>query len=251
MAASSGGYGTHSLLNELKKLGLEGLARKAYPPMPTLNVIPEAELRAIQAEIFKPNSVILNVGSGAATGCGQRLWEGQGAESLTLINMDIGPGGGVGLVGDAHTLPLADHSVDAVAMQAVLEHLPNPESAIAEVERVLKPGGVFYVEMPFLQGFHADPHDYQRYTLEGLRQRLAGFDEERSGVSIGPFCTLVWIVRDGLSSCFRNRWLYAGSRFIWGWLLSPLRYLDLLVRNNPAAYRLANEYYFLGRKSGH
>ena len=35
--------------------------------------------------------------------------------------------------------------------------------------RVLKPGGYIYSEVPFLQGFHADPDDYQRYTLQGLK----------------------------------------------------------------------------------
>ena len=51
----------------------------------------------------------------------------------TIVNMDIGPGAEVGLIGDAHKLPPVEGAVDAVAMQAVLEHLPNPESAIAEV----------------------------------------------------------------------------------------------------------------------
>ena len=152
------------------------------------------------------------------------------------------------LQGDAHQLPLADNSVDTVVLQAVIEHLEEPDAAVAEAWRVLKPGGVLYVEMPFLQGFHADPHDYQRYTLPGLRKRLSNFDEQFSGVSVGPCCTLVWLLRDGFSSCFSSRWLFAGSRFILGWLLSPLRYLDILVRHNPAAFRLANEFYYLCRK---
>ena len=30
--------------------------------------------------------------------------------------------------------------------------------------RVLKPNGFIYIEVPFLQGFHADPNDFHSYT---------------------------------------------------------------------------------------
>ena len=249
LAKGSGGYGTHSLVEKFNDLNMGWVANIIYPPMPTLNVIPNDVLAFIRGELFKSGSIVLNLGAGNSTGCGIRLWEGGGGVGdFSLFNLDIGLGDDVNVVGDAHRLPLVSDSVDAVVMQAVLEHLASPELAIEEVFRILKPGGVLYIEMPFLQGFHADPHDYQRYTVEGLRQLLSSYDEIASGVSVGPFCSLVWLLRDGLSSCFTNKWLYALSRFIWGWLFSPLRYLDYLVRGNRAAYRLANEYYYLCRK---
>jgi SAM-dependent methyltransferase len=216
--------------------------------MPTLNVIPSAALGEIRAALFRPGNTVLNIGSGGLSGCGRRLWARPDVSCCHVIHMDLGGGEGVNLRGDAHVLPFSDASLDAVIMQAVLEHLAEPRAALAEAWRVLRPGGVLYVEMPFLQGFHADPHDYQRYTLQGLRRRLAGFEELASGVSVGPFCTLVWVLRDGLSSCFRNRQMYAFSRALAGWVLSPIRYLDYLARHSAAAERLANEYYFLCRK---
>lgn len=248
MAMTSGGHGSHPLLAGIRAPWLQRLARVFYPPMPTLNVIPSAVLGDIRTALFRPGNVVLNIGSGGLSGCGRRLWAMPGVSRCHVIHMDLGGGEGVNLLGDAHVLPLSDASLDAVIMQAVLEHLAEPRAAIAEAWRALRPGGVLYVEMPFLQGFHADPHDYQRYTLEGLRRRLAGFEELASGVSVGPFCTLVWLLRDGLSSCFRNRLMYAFSRTLVGWVLSPLRYLDYLARYNTAATRLANEYYFLCRK---
>ena len=46
-------------------------------------------------------------------------------------------------VGDAQDLPYADESFDAVAALWMLYHVPHIERAIAEVRRVLRPGGLF------------------------------------------------------------------------------------------------------------
>lgn len=47
--------------------------------------------------------------------------------------------------GDATHLPLAESSIDVVIAVTVLGEVPSAESAIAEVRRVLRPGGVFSV----------------------------------------------------------------------------------------------------------
>jgi SAM-dependent methyltransferase len=44
---------------------------------------------------------------------------------------------------DATALPFSDKSVGAVAMLWMLYHLPDPELALAEAQRVLRPGGLF------------------------------------------------------------------------------------------------------------
>lgn len=46
---------------------------------------------------------------------------------------------------DARWLPLADGSMDAVVCSNLLEHTPDPGSALAEIERVLAPGGWAWV----------------------------------------------------------------------------------------------------------
>lgn len=73
---------------------------------------------------------------------------------------------------DAANLPLADASVDTVLLLEVLEHLPEPRQSLAEIKRVLKPGGKLIMSMPFLYPTHDAPHDYQRYTLHGLEHVL-------------------------------------------------------------------------------
>lgn len=45
---------------------------------------------------------------------------------------------------EGERLPVASNTVDVVVSLQVLEHVWNPEAVIAEVFRVLKPGGVFY-----------------------------------------------------------------------------------------------------------
>jgi SAM-dependent methyltransferase len=247
----SGGYGSNGLVEALGRKSplLMRLMKALYPPMPTLNIMEKGRIEAIQGRLFRSGATVINVGSGGLTGCGYRLWGSGLIRSTNVHHMDILAGDSVSLVGDAHRLPFQDNSIDSLIYQAVLEHVQDPRRVIDEATRVLKPGGYLYLEVPFLQGFHADPHDYQRYTLEGLRIRTKALTEIDAGVSVGPFCALVWIIRDGVSSCFSNRFLYAASRFVAGWALSPLRYFDYLIKNNPAAKRLACEYYMLCQKA--
>ena len=245
----SGGYKTKRI-NELSNHNhLRKFVKLIYPPMPTLNIIPNRIILEIQSKIFKKNKNILNVGSGDNFGSGYKIWKNVPIQRFDITNLDIENGPNVDVVGDAHKLPFEDSSFDIIISQATIEHLHSPILAVSEFYRVLKPGGFIYVEVPFLQGFHADPYDYQRYTLEGLKILFSKFKEIKCGVSVGPFCTIVWIIRDGLSSCFKNKYLYLSSRFILGWILSPLRYFDYLIRNNNVSIRLANEFYFFASKN--
>jgi SAM-dependent methyltransferase len=59
-----------------------------------------------------------------------------------------------------------------VLCSEVLEHLPRPDRAIAELRRVLKPQGTLVLTVPFLRRHHAAPHDYFRFTEHGLRRLL-------------------------------------------------------------------------------
>ena len=52
------------------------------------------------------------------------------------------------LRGDATRLPFADGTFDAVITSEVLEHVPDDTGALAEMVRVLTPGGVFAATVP-------------------------------------------------------------------------------------------------------
>lgn len=51
-------------------------------------------------------------------------------------------------VSDALHLPFADSSFDKVICSEVLEHIPDYAAALAEINRVLKPGGSFALSVP-------------------------------------------------------------------------------------------------------
>ena len=63
------------------------------------------------------------------------------------VRAESGPN--VGFIrADAQRLPLRDNTVDAVVSLAVLQLIPNPAAALAEMARVLRPGGRLAVMVP-------------------------------------------------------------------------------------------------------
>lgn len=75
------------------------------------------------------------------------------------------------------TIPLPDASIDSALCTEVLEHSPDPVRILAEVHRVLNPGGSLLVTIPFLWPLHEVPNDWCRYTPFALTRILesAGF----------------------------------------------------------------------------
>ncbi len=78
---------------------------------------------------------------------------------------------------DIESLEFEDESFNAVVCWSVLEHVPNPTKAITEMYRVLKPGGLLWVQLPFLYPYHSSPNDYWRVTPSGLRIWMKDFEE--------------------------------------------------------------------------
>lgn len=98
---------------------------------------------------------------------------------------------------DAAALPVASSSVDAVVCLETLEHVAALERALAEIARVLKPGGRAFLSMPFLYPIHDAPHDHTRLTEHGWRVHL-----DRAGLhtaSIEPRGTALDVA--GVTAC--------------------------------------------------
>ena len=157
---------------------------------------------------------------------------------------------GVNVVGDGHKLPFKDEIFDAVILEAVLEHVREPKMVVAEVGRVLRPGGWVCAGVPFMQGYHASPEDYQRYTVWGLENLFSDFQKLESGTCVGATSALHWIFREyvGILFSFGNIWLYKGLSLMVGWLTFPLVYLDGILKYNKNAHAIASAVFYIGRK---
>jgi SAM-dependent methyltransferase len=99
-----------------------------------------------------------------------------GAHFPRRVGLDIRPGAGVRIIGDAQALGIRDAAFAVVLCTEVLEHLPEPQKAIDEIFRVLEPGGELLLTTRFLFPIHDAPHDYFRFTKYGLRHLLRRFE---------------------------------------------------------------------------
>ena len=102
---------------------------------------------------------------------GATLKAEQFAPECIFTGVDIHAAPGVEVVADAHFLSraIAPGTVDGVFSLAVLEHLAAPWLVAAEVNRVLKVGGLTYHVVPHSWPIHEMPNDFWRMSHEGLK----------------------------------------------------------------------------------
>lgn len=63
-----------------------------------------------------------------------------------------------------------DNNYDFITCFNVLEHIYDFKNVVNESYRILKSGGIFVGQTPFLVNYHADPNDYFRYTHQALEK---------------------------------------------------------------------------------
>lgn len=169
--------------------------------------------------------------------------------SIELVETDVYFGPRARYIVDAHDLPFADESFDAVVIQGVLGALLDPGAAIVEIIRVLQRDGLVYAETPFVQQVCMGRFDFQRYSHLGLRRLFRQFDEIRSGAQAGPAMALAWSYQYLLWSFVRSRTgrsvMMALARCTAWWLPR----MDRLLLDRPGAIDGASGVFFLGRKA--
>jgi SAM-dependent methyltransferase len=180
----------------------------------------------------------LNIGSGSTN------------YSKDIINLDLFPLTNVNVIGNSGFLPFKQGIFSMVICQAVLEHVEKPIQTVNEIYRVLKKDGIVYVEIPFFQGYHAVPSDFQRYTISGIQKLFRQFKLIEKGVLAGPSSALVWTLREFLSIAlsFNNLYLYRIFNLIFGWLTFPLKYLDIYLDKSRFAHIIASGFFLIGKK---
>jgi SAM-dependent methyltransferase len=89
------------------------------------------------------------------------------------------------LEGTVESLPVPDASYDVVLCTQVLEHSEDPRQAVAELRRVLAPGGRVLASTHGVQVYHPNPDDYWRWTHVGL-ERLFQENGDWASVTVTP-----------------------------------------------------------------
>jgi SAM-dependent methyltransferase len=118
---------------------------------------------AIIRQLARTGGMVLDCGSGSKT------------QSFPhVVQMEIVDYPLVDVLAVNQRLPFVDGCFDAVFSLDVLEHVDQPFVCAAEIARVLKPGGVLYIDLPFLQAEHGYPNHFFNATRHGLRRLFEG-----------------------------------------------------------------------------
>jgi SAM-dependent methyltransferase len=151
----------------LKSFAQRVLPKSVIVWLDPVQALIESEI-AYASEQLKEGQVVLDAGAGEARhriqfkrGRYIALDSGYGDSSWDYSRIDIR--------GDLENLPLRGASVNCIVCMVVLEHTRNPRQVLVEFARVLKPGGMLVMVVPFLWEEHQIPHDYFRFTRYGIR----------------------------------------------------------------------------------
>ncbi len=168
---------------------------------------------------------------------------------VDCVNTDVTLSHRTEVVVDSHDIPFADGSFDGVIIQTVLEHVADPYRCVAEIHRVLKPGGVVYAETSFIQQIHMRQYDFTRFTHLGHRRLFRAFDEVESGAVSGPGMALAWSYQYFMLSFARTEASRLAIKAFTRYTAFPLKYFDHVLVQNDAALDGSAVVYFLGRRA--
>lgn len=200
-------------------------------------------LRALENEQIariRLRGVTLDIGGGASFGYHQLI---QIDGSLHSVNISLAERPTIVANLDG-PLPIVSECYDHVISFNTFEHLVHDSGAVAEMLRVLRPGGTFHITVPFLYRVHGRYGDFHRHSAQwwhGFIQSL-GVGEERFQV-----VPLVW---SPVSSALAQFPWFTGLR-LRGRLLRRLVMLVTLGNRSPRAAesaQMALGYYIHGTK---
>lgn len=162
-------------------------------------------------------ALAVDLGDGARVldaGAGEGVYDSFFARQRYLaVDLAVGDAawsyGGLDVVADLGALPLRPAAFDACLHLNTLEHCADPGAVLAEIARVLVPGGRLLLVVPFNWEVHQAPHDYVRLTRYGLERHLreAGFGELEIRAAGGYFRFLG-------RQCFNALRFFSGVSFV-------------------------------------
>jgi ubiquinone/menaquinone biosynthesis C-methylase UbiE len=170
------------------------------------------------------------------------LWKD---DALKIHGVDIYITATVDVVCDAHYLPFDSRSYDGVWIQAVLEHVVEPQVVVSEIYRILKVNGLVYAETPFMQQVHEGAYDFTRYTVLGHRYLFKNFENISIGGIGGAHIAFSWSFRYLVYAITRSRSLSRLFGLISTLLLRPFKYFI----STSSMFDASSGVFFLGRKT--
>ncbi len=157
-------------------------------------------------QLCRGRGKLMDFGSGAGHFAASQVKEGWEVASVDPYSAASNNADKVKLVGDSFALSYPDNYFDAITLWYVLEHLRNPHAAIAEFQRVLKPGGVLILAQQDFASLQAQffksnwlfldpPRHLWQFTAQGVEKMAEahGFEtiEKRwASLEMSPFCML-------------------------------------------------------------
>ena len=133
---------------------------------------------------------VLDVGGGRRQDYIKLFKNGEKLDVITIDKLVKSYDDILGVDFEKDKLPFQDDCFNQILILNVLEHIYNYQFIVAEMRRVLLSQGRVIGFVPFLVGYHPDPHDYFRYTKESLSKILlnSGFKEVNvRTIGRGPF----------------------------------------------------------------
>jgi len=228
-------------------VGWKQITRRWLPRL-EVNFTGADSIRRFKHKLLEINArpVVLNVGGKHAGSFSIIVSAGAGVDCIEA-HLAMTPR--TNLITDPHALPLADESVDAVIVDAVLEHLIDPFAAVDELFRVLKKDGLVYSDTPFMVQVHGGAFDFMRFSHLAHRRLFRRFSEVESGVSCGPGSALAVSAQAFLLSFVRSSSGRAAVKGFCALAFFWFKYFDRLLLNRPGSMDAALGTYFIGQKS--
>lgn len=109
-------------------------------------------------------------------GCGVKPYESLFPSVEKYVGFDVEPHPRVDVTGFNWDLPFEDNEFDALISTQVLEHTAKIRETVAEMRRIVKPGGLVYVSVPLTFPEHGIPYDFYRFTRYGLMEVFKDFE---------------------------------------------------------------------------
>ena len=140
--------------------------------------------------------LVIDAGGGARFTKGLAQYQSS-FRDITYKTLDIATDTQPDIVGDIQNMPFEDESVDAFICRSVLEHVPSPERAVAEMRRCLKPGGLLLLTLPSIYPYHSRPDsrgypDLWRFFDDTVEMLLDDFHEVNIARAGGPATALIY-----------------------------------------------------------